>query len=112
MIYSDDCFSKEVAEYLNSHPAFIDSRGSIINPEFFDLYIREFTDVHRGTVPIADKYRNGVWGQSTFTMENAEEFLKWLDPMWMDFKHLTKSEFFETESDLTLANDGIEFMDI
>lgn len=62
-------------------------------------------------MPIADKYRKAVWGQRTFTMDEAEEFLKWLDPKWTDFKHLTKSEFF-TETNLELTNDGIEFMDI
>lgn len=111
MICVDDCVSKEVADYLNSHPAFIYSQGCIINPEFFDRYIREFTDEHKGTVPIADKYRKAVWGQRTFTMGEAEEFLKWLDPKWTEYKGLGKSEFF-TGSNLELTNDGIEFMDI
>lgn len=111
MIESDACVSREVAEYLNSHPAFMYSQGCIMHPDFFDNYIREFTDVHRGTVPIADKYRKAVWGQRKFSMEDAKEFLEWLDPKWMDYKHLTKSEFFKGP-DLTLANDGIEFMDI
>lgn len=111
MICIDSCVSKEVAEYLNSHPAFSDSQGCIMNPGFFDDYIREFMDVHKGTVPIADKYRMGVWGQREFSMEDAEEFLRWIDPKWMDYKHLAKSVFFKGP-DLTLANDGIEFMDI
>ena len=111
MINADGYVAKEVAEYLNSHPAFSDSQGCIINPEFFDNYIREFTDVHKGTVPIADKYRKAVWGQRVFKMEDAEEFLRWIDPKWMDYKHLSKSEFFKGP-DLTLANDGIDFMDI
>lgn len=111
MICADGYVSKEVAEYLNSPPAFSDSQGCIINPEFFDDYIREFTDVHKGAVPIADKYRKAVWGQREFSMEDAEEFLPWIDPKWMDYKHLAKSEFFKGP-DFTLANDGIEFMDI
>lgn len=111
MICVDDCVSKEVADYLNSHPAFIYSQGCIINPDFFDNYIRKFTDEYKGTVPIADKYRKAVWGQRTFTMDEAEEFLKWLDPKWTEYKGLSKSEFF-TGSNLVLANDGIEFMDI
>jgi len=111
MICADECVSREVAEYLNSHPAFKYSAGCIMNPVFFDMYIREFTDVNRGTVPIADKYRKAIWTQREFSMEDAKEFLEWLDPKWMDYKHLAKSEFFK-ESNLTLANDGIEFMDI
>ena len=111
MICYDDHISKDAAEYLNSHPAFINSEGCIMNPRFFDRYIREFTDVHKGTVPIADKYRRGVWGQTRFTLEDAEEFLKWIDPKWTEYKGLGKSEFFKGP-DLVLANDGIEFMDI
>lgn len=111
MICVDDCVSKEVAEYLNSHPAFKDSQRCIIHPVFFNNYIREFTGHRKGTVPIADKYRKAVWGQRTFTMDDAKEFLKWLDLMWTEYKDLDKSEFF-TGSNLELTNDGIEFMDI
>lgn len=111
MINSNEWIPKEVAEYMNSHPAFMHSYGCIMNQDFFDQYIREFTDVHKGTVPIADKYRKAVWSQVKFTMEDAEEFLRWIDPKWMDFKHLAKSEFFKGP-DLELTNDGIEFMDI
>lgn len=111
MIGSNEWVSKEVAEYLNSHPAFTDSRGCIMNPDFFDDYIREFTDVRKGSVPIADKYRMAVWSQRIFSMEDAKEFLHWIDPKWMDYKHLDKSVFFKGP-DLELANDGIEFMDI
>ncbi len=111
MISADGYVPKEVAEYLNSHPAFSDSEGCIIKPEFFDNYIREFTDARKGSVPIADKYRKAVWGQRKFTMEDAKEFLEWIDPKWVDYKHLAKSEFF-TGPELELTNDGIEFMDI
>lgn len=111
MINSNEWIPKEVAEYMNSHPAFMHSYGCIMNQDFFDQYIREFTDVHKGTVPIADKYRKAVWSQVKFTMEDADEFLHWIDPKWMDFKHLAKSEFFKGP-DLELTNDGIEFMDI
>jgi hypothetical protein len=111
MICHDDWVSKEAAEYLNSHPAFQDSNGCIMDPEFFNNYIGEFTDKHKGTVPIADKYRKGVWGQERFTLEDAKEFIKWLDPKWTEYKGLSKSEFFKGP-ELELANDGIEFMDI
>lgn len=111
MICVDDCVSKEVAEYLNSHPAFKDSQGCIMHPVFFDNYIREFTDHRTGTVLIADKYRKAVWGQEKFTLGNAKEFIEWLDPKWTEYKGLGKSEFF-TRSNLELTNDGIEFMDI
>lgn len=111
MICHDDWVSKEAAEYLNSHPAFQDSNGCIMNPEFFNEYIVEFTDKLKGLVPIVDKYRKGVLGQERFTLEDAQEFIKWLDPKWSDYKHLSKSEFFKGP-DLELVNDGIEFMDI
>lgn len=111
MICHDDWVSKEAAQYLNSHPAFMDSNGYIMNPEFFNNYIMEFTDNRKASEPIADKYRRGVWGQDRFTLEDAEEFIKWLDPKWTEYKGLSKSEFFKGP-DLTLANDGIEFMDI
>lgn len=112
MIECNEWICYDAAKYLNSHPAFIDSKGCIMNPDFYNDCIREFTDIRRGTVHIADKYRAGVWGIERFTLEDAEGFLEWLDPKWTEFKHLQKSEFFNKGPELSLANDGIEFMDI
>ena len=30
-------------------------------------------------------------------MENAKEFLKWLDPFWTEYKGLKHSEFFKDD---------------
>lgn len=111
MISSDKCFSEKVADYLNSHPAFKNTDGFIMNSDFYYKYILEFVDIHPGTMPIADKYRKGIFGQEMFTLDDAKKFLEWIDPKWMDFKHLSKSEFFNV-SNLKLTDDIIEFMDI
>lgn len=62
MICHDEYVTEEAAEYLNSHPAFIDSCGCIINPGFFDKYIHPelLSDNHE---PVFDRYCDGVWGQ-------------------------------------------------
>lgn len=61
MIYHNRYVTEEAAEYLNSHPAFIDTCDGVINPDFFDKYIHPelLSDNHE---PIFDRYLNGVWG--------------------------------------------------
>ena len=110
MICRNEYISEEAAEYLNSHPAFTDSRGCIMNPGFFGKYIHPelLSDNHE---PIFDRYCDGVWGKKKFDLDDAMAFLAWLDPKWTEYRRLDRSEFFK-ESDLRLANDGIEFMDI
>ena len=110
MICHDEYITEEAAEYLNSHPAFIDSRGRIMNPDFFYKCVHpELMSVN--PVPVLDRYCNGVWGRKKFDLDDAVAFLTWLDPKWTEYRHLGKSEFFKGK-DLKLANDGIEFMDI
>ena len=110
MICHDEYITEEAAEYLNSHPAFTDSDGCIMNPGFFDKYIHPelLSDNHE---PIFDRYCDGVWGKKKFDLDDAKAFLIWLDPKWTEYRCLGKSEFFKGK-DLKFANDGIEFMDI
>lgn len=108
MICHDEYITEEAAEYLNSHPAFIDSDGCIINPDFF--YKCVYPELQSGN-PVFDKYCDGVWGRKKFDLDDAEAFLAWLDPKWTEYRRLGKSEFFKG-TDLKFANDGIEFMDI
>ena len=110
MICYNGYVTEEAAEYLNSHPAFIDSDGCIMNPGFFNEYIN--SELLSGNpVPVFDRYQDGIWGRKKFDLDDAEAFLAWLDPKWTEYRCLDKSEFFK-EKDLKLANDGIEFMDI
>ena len=110
MICHDEYVTVEAAEYLNSHPAFTDSDGYIMNKDFFDKYINPEL-VSGNPVPVFDRYCDGIWGRKKFYLDDAKAFLAWLDPKWTEYRHLGKSEFFK-EKDLKFANDGIEFMDI
>ena len=110
MICHDGYFTKEAAEYLNSHPAFIDSDGFIMNPGFFDKYFHP--ELMSGNhEPVLDRYHDGACGRKKFDLDDAVAFLTWLDPKWTEYRRLGKSEFFKGK-DLKFANDGIEFMDI
>ncbi len=110
MICHNGYVTKEAAEYLNSHPAFTDSRGCIMNPGFFNKYI--YPELVSGNLePVLDRYCDGVWGRKKFDLDDAEAFLAWMDPKWTEYRRLGKSEFFKGK-DLKLANDRIEFMDI
>lgn len=110
MICHDEYVTEEAAEYLNSHPAFKDSCGCIMNPDFFIKYINPEL-ISNNPVPVLDRYIDGVCVSKRFDLDDAKAFLAWLDPKWTEYRCLGKSEFFK-ESDLKLANDGIEFMDI
>ena len=110
MICHSEHITEEAAEYLNSHPAFADSRSCIMNPGFFDKYI--YPELLSGNPePVVDRYHDGVCDSKRFDMDDAKAFLAWLDPKWTEYRCLSKSEFFKGK-DLKFANDGIEFMDI
>lgn len=85
-------FSEAVCDYLNSHPAFNKVKSSIIEPDFYYKYISTSWDI-----PIIARYRHAICGCGEFTMENAKEFLKWLDPFWTEYKGLKHSEFFKDD---------------
>ena len=110
MICHNRYVTEEAVEYLNSHPAFKDSRGCIMNPGFFDKYIHPEL-LSGNPEPVLDRFREGFCGMKRFDLDDAEAFLAWLDPKWTEYRCLGKSEFFK-EKDLKFANDGIEFMDI
>ena len=110
MICHNRYVTEEVAEYLNSHPAFTDSDDFIMNPDFF--YKCVYPELQSGNpVPVLDRYLDGVYCRKRFDLDDSVAFLAWLDPKWTEYRCLGKSEFFK-EKDLRLANDGIEFMDI
>ena len=111
MICYNGYVTEEAAEYLNSHPAFIDSCGCIMNPGFFSKYFQPELLSGNPEPIIVDRYRDGVCGRKRFDLDDAKAFLAWLDPKWTEYRCLDKSEFFK-EKDLKFANDGIEFMDI
>ena len=110
MICHNGYVTEEAAEYLNSHPAFIDSCGCIMNPNFFDKYIH-LELLSDNSKPVLSRYRDGVQRRKKFDLDDAKAFLLWLDPKWTEYRRLGKSEFFKG-TDLKFANDGIEFMDI
>lgn len=96
MIYQDNFFPKEVTDYLNSHPAFNHEMGGIIHPYFFDKYVGPVMD-ETEDVPIVMKYKKAVYRSEAFTLNEAKEFLKWLDPLWTEYKGLKRSEFFKDD---------------
>lgn len=110
MICHNEYVTEEAAEYLNSHPAFIDSCGCVMNPGFFDEYFHPEL-CSDNPEPVLDRYRDGVLRRKRFDLDDAEAFLAWLDPKWTEYRRLGKSEFFKG-TELKFANDGIEFMDI
>ena len=86
------CFSKEVCDYLNSHPAFSSTKYCIIESTFYERYITT-----AWKVPINNAYRHALGDCKEFTMENAKEFIKWIDPLWTEYKGLKRSEFFKDD---------------
>ena len=110
MIYHNRYVTEEAAEYLNSHPAFTDSRSYIMNPDFFNKCVN-LEQLSDNPIPVLDRYIDGVLRRKRFDLDDAVAFLAWLDPKWVEYRCLGKSEFFKGK-DLKFANDGIEFMDI
>lgn len=103
--------SEEVIDYLNSYPAFRETRGEQINNRFFCGYIsdvmikvtvdraanRAYADVPENQ-PLAD-YRSVVWELDCCTMDMAAEaLLRWMEPRWREFKGIDSSGFFHDDS--------------
>lgn len=107
MIWQDNYFSKEVADYLNSHPAFNHNMAGIIQPYFFEKYVGPIMDETKN-VPIVMEYKSAVYRCKAFTLEKAKEFIKWLDPFWTEFKGLKNSEFFKDDGLYDVTDDVFE----
>ena len=89
--------SQDVVDYMNTHPAFIAGKlGCIMDNEFYTRYM--LNPIDKLKIPETRKYRNAIQLDDPFTMEDAEAFLKWMDPFWTDYKGLSQSEFFIEES--------------
>lgn len=104
--------SEEVIDYLNSYPAFRETRSEQINNRFFDEYIsdvminvtvdraanRAYADVPENQ-PLAD-YCGVVWELDgrTMDMAAAEALLRWMEPRWCEFKGIDSSGFFHDDS--------------
>ena len=96
-------FTEEARLYLKSYPAYQEARGGLMDNDFFLRYIYTWLDGDKLITDPNDcrmKYRMCVRGDAAipFTRQDAEEFLKWLDPMWCEFKGITESGFFKTDS--------------
>ena len=102
----------EVIDYLNTYPAFNQTRGERINNEFFDQYISDAmtmvtVDHDRNRVfaeesenqPLAN-YCSAIWGIDGYmmTMGEAEDLLRWMEPRWCEFKGIDSSGFFHEDS--------------
>lgn len=102
----------EVIDYLNTYPAFNQTRGERINGEFFDQYISDAmtmvtVDHDRNRVfaeesenqPLAN-YCSAIWGIDGYmmTMGEAEDLLRWMEPRWCEFKGIDSSGFFPDDS--------------
>ena len=96
MITPDKGLPVEVCKYLNSHPAFNKTHGEIINSHFFDVCIAPIMQDTRD-VPIVMKYRKALYYEAKLTMDEAKEFIKWVDQKWTEFHGLKRSEFFKDE---------------
>lgn len=114
MLSKDDDLrmSDEVIDYLNTYPAFNQTRGERINGEFFDQYISDAmtmvtVDHDRNRVfaeesenqPLAN-YCSAIWGIDGYmmTMGEAEDLLRWMEPRWCEFKGIDSSGFFPDDS--------------
>ena len=86
------CFSKAVCDYLNSHPAFSSTKCCIIESTFYKRYITTAWEVS-----INNTYRRAICDCIEFTMEYAKEFIKWIDPLWTEYKGLKHSAFFKDD---------------
>lgn len=109
---------EEVIDYLNTYPAFKETRGERINDMFFNDYIsnvmltvvvnrekgRAFAE-DSSDQPLAD-YCSAIWGLEgyTMTMEDAEDLLRWMEPKWCAFRGIESSGFFHDDS-VTLTED-------
>ena len=104
--------SDEVIEYLNTYPAFRETHGERINYLFFDQCIsdimvnvtvdpeknRAFADVSENQ-PLAN-YCNVIWNIDGYTMDMgaAEELLRWMEPIWCEFRGIDSSGFFHDDT--------------
>lgn len=104
--------SDEIIDYLNSYPAFRETRGERINDRFFSDYIsdvminvtvdhaanRAYADVSENQ-PLAD-YCSVIWELDGYTMDMvaAEDLLRWMEPRWCEFKGINSSGFFHDDS--------------
>ena len=96
-------FSKDAREYLNSYPAYQESTWGLMDNEFYGHFVFTWLDGEKQVTDPNDcrtKYRNCVRGETDipFTMSDAEEFLKWLDPMWCEYKGIESTGFFAQDS--------------
>lgn len=108
----------EVIAYLNTYPAFNQTRGERIHDPFFDQYVSDaMTEVHvdyDSHVAVANdpenqplaNYCSAIWYLNGYmmTMEDAEDLLRWMEPRWCEFKGIGSSGFFHDES-VTLTED-------
>lgn len=107
-------FTDEAKDYLNSYPAYQEARGGLMDNDFYTRFVYTWLD---GDKQIRDpndcrmKYRYCVQECTDipFTLQDAEEFLKWLDPMWCEYKGITDSGFF-TKDSVTLGEDEDDFI--
>lgn len=85
-------FPKEVAEYLNSYPAFQTTYGYMNNDFFVDMHMVE--QLKKGN-RITKRYAEcaGLTTKKPFTMEEARGFLEWIDPLWCLWNGVKSSGF-------------------
>jgi len=54
------------------------------------------------------EYKKAVYRVKAFTLDEAKEFIKWLDPFWCEFKGLKNSEFFKDDGLYDVTDDVFE----
>lgn len=107
-------FSQEAKDYLNSYPAYQCKTGGLMDNDFYTRFIYTWLD---GDKQIRDpedfRTKYGLCVQErtdyVFSVQDAEEFIKWLDPMWCEYKGITDSGFFKQDS-VTLGEDEEDFI--
>lgn len=107
-------FTDEARDYLNSYPAYRESRDGLMDNDFYTRFICTWLEGDKRITDPDDcrtKYRHCVRActDTAFTVRDAEEFLKWLDPMWCEYKGITDSGFF-TEDSVILGEDEDDFV--
>lgn len=101
----------EARDYINSYPAFsLCTKGERIFDPFFNGYIgdriieinislAEDNSVPQELEPLAE-YCYMIWHYNNhmMDMEKAEKLLRWMEPLWCEYKNIDSSGFFHDES--------------
>lgn len=103
MIKYNPAFTPEIANYLNGHPAIGTETVGCFDyklwyfKDFQAVMDRACKDKKHPFHKIISAILQGRRKPLKFTIENAREFLKWIEPKWCECHKVKSSGFFEKE---------------